>query len=798
MKQQIPLDFNNLGGISNPNGMSASGEFPKGSYFPNGSYDVQMQRMNQPPMQMQQMNQQPPMNYNNNYPPQPSERNPNSINQDLNNLVRSELQSRGISMARSSPKYIREQEQEKKKMLLENIQNQMNLTKNTKIQELMRKRKEDEQYLKDMEKTFPFGRGGGGAPIRDKNGSIIATRRALISDPKYNLMSINVDDDYEDVWGKDKKIGMINFKNRTINMQNYQNPQNNFNNSGRMDMRIGNMMNYPNGGMQRNFSARTMGYNNNNQFNNQPPMYNNDMNGGVYQQNNFGYDNQNNFNNPPPRPYSTRPNNFNMQQQFQPQPQQQFNNGPGPDFNNYNNGPEFNNYNNGQNNFNNNFNNDLNFNNIPVVDQPFVDVAGNPNPNADNAQINISYENYELDEQKKRINKEMYRNDLLNQIQEKENRKILEKKKRQQEELEEEERLKRENEEIERKLEEERNRAKVHTTTTVKDTNTIKPATTIILDAGPSTHTHTKETITKTVIKEPENNKNAEEQLRQINQQEIESRMALNEEILKLRDQMQDQQANLFNQINSLKQETQQANLQRFEALQEIEKLKDELSKQRADEELRRKYVYDVIADDNSKIGGVYSQTHLPDTAIEKVVLPVHTEDQLYYDEKIRHPNRIIGTPKLDELNDNTVKTSSKFIDVDTHNVYNGIETYNNINPSYNKDPDEVDESVTKINNKGYEVNGDFGMLHSYYKEKPTTDAVFQEDVENNIKGNIDTIEDGSLEVNQIYNKNIERLRYLNDIESKLDSMMSKKESSSKENYDDFIGKINSTCTPNY
>ena len=77
----------------------------------------------------------------------------------------------------------------------------------------MRKRQEDEKYLKEMENFFPFGRGGGGAPIRDKNGQIVTSRRALISDPKYNLMNINVDDDYNEVWNKEKKYGLMNFKN---------------------------------------------------------------------------------------------------------------------------------------------------------------------------------------------------------------------------------------------------------------------------------------------------------------------------------------------------------------------------------------------------------------------------------------------------------------------------------------------------------------------------------------------------------------------------------------------------------
>ena len=50
---------------------------------------------------------------------------------------------------------------------------------------------------------YPFGRGGGGAPNRDKSGNINANRRGLISNPKYNFASINVDDDYDDVWNKE-------------------------------------------------------------------------------------------------------------------------------------------------------------------------------------------------------------------------------------------------------------------------------------------------------------------------------------------------------------------------------------------------------------------------------------------------------------------------------------------------------------------------------------------------------------------------------------------------------------------
>ena len=148
---------------------------------------------------------------------------------------------------------------------------------------------------------------------------------------------------------------------------------------------------------------------------------------------------------------------------------------------------------------------------------------------------------------------------------------------------------------------------------------------------------------------------NEQEALEKINQKEMESKMQLNNEILKLREQMKDQQNDLFYQIQYLKQETQNANQQRFEALKEIEKLKDELSQQRADENLRRKYVYEAVINDSKATNNLIEEVHLPGPNKPEIILPVHSEKELYYDEQIRHPNRIIPLPKLTELNENPV-----------------------------------------------------------------------------------------------------------------------------------------------
>ena len=148
------------------------------------------------------------------------------INVGLNKWVKNDLNSLGLHVGRSnSPNTIRISHRDKKKLLLENIQAQINLRKKTKLEELNKRKQEDAKYLQDMVIFYPFGRGGGGAPNRDKSGNINANRRGLISNPKYNFASINVDDDYDDVWNKEKRIGRF-YKNSN----EFSNINNNINN----------------------------------------------------------------------------------------------------------------------------------------------------------------------------------------------------------------------------------------------------------------------------------------------------------------------------------------------------------------------------------------------------------------------------------------------------------------------------------------------------------------------------------------------------------------------------------------
>ena len=604
-----------------------------------------------------------------------------NINLDLNEYVRNKLLSRGITIARSSPYYIKQQqEQERKKTLLENIQNQMNLSRNTKLKELQRKRIEDQKYLKDMINSFPFGRGGGGAPIRDKNGNIVATRRALISDPKYNLISINVDDDFHDVWDKDKRYGLVNFKNRPMNIENFKNEYSNYLNDKYGPNPNRNMNNYNNDmrhTLNRNMSAQQIIPNYMQSIQMNQPMMNVSQvppfrfNNNDYNNNSFSERQYNN--------YSQRSNNM----RYSDYPQRRYN--------------------------------DANISQEQVNE-----------PNIDNAEVNISYDNYELNEETRKRNQESYKDDLLAQIKEKHYRQLMERQKRAQEEKEEEERLKRENEELQKKLlQEKANQSELDVIKTNKGNVLVNSKTEVV-------------------------NENSEAEYNK-KQQEIETRVQLNDEISKLKDQMQQQQMSLFNQINLLRKETEDANKQRFEALREIEKLKDELVKQRTEEDLRRKYVYDVIGRE-----------------------PKGDEDNLLEcSSTLKRPPVVLPVPNPEEMKEGKIKSDSSYIDLDTHNLV-GLERYSH-------QPTESERIETTSSNNGYKINGDYGTLG--------TNKEFEKEIKNDIK----QIEQGEVDVNRIYNKNLQRIRFLNNMEDKFNCIfkMDKTRRPSRQKVDSFIEKMN-------
>ena len=788
--QTIPLDFNNLGGANednnfsqtynnnNYNKMNSMNGYPRGSYV-NESNNINNNINNYGTNDnIQNQNQQ---NFSNTY-------SNNNYNQLRNNNF-SQTMNPNNNFRSPSPREIRMAEQEKKKMLLNNIQSQINLNKQNKLEQMNKNREEDAKYLRDMMVHFPFGRGGGGAPIRDKSGNIVTNRRALISDPKYNLASINVDDDYYEVWNKEKRIGRY-YKNNNNDINN----NNNMNNNNNYNQQLSNTGN--------NF--RGMQYNNNNNNNYQNPYNNNNQN--------YFNENNNNFQQNMGRPYSTNPrymnNKNNMNNNFN---------------NNYNNGQNMDYYPEQENNMypaqdNNNINN--NNNNGYQNNPQFINTLQRPNTQT----ISLTYDNFEvMNNEQQRQMKENYRQDLLNQIQENLERKKLEKLRKKEEEEKEEERLRKEREELYLQEQQEKNKNKQKLDNIRNENNLLIQEKNRNNNKSEFNNLRGQKRILKSNVQTDDNSNIIEkEAFDRIQEKEMESKMQLNNEIMKLREQMKDQQNDLFNQIAFLKQETQNANQQRFEALKEIDKLKDELSKQRNDEILRRKYVYDVVVNEAKDVNNIVQESHLPKNDKPNVVLPVDSEKDIYYEERIRHPNRIIPIPKLTELNEHGVKTDSKFIDIDTHNIVNGLEIYE---PN-NKLISSQDEDY-KINNRGIGIEGDYGTLRGNGNIMRTSDVLMpssndlstnqvnisinnkkintfkniknvetvKEGNSENININLESIDDSNFEVNRIYNKNLERLRYLNDMENnfapKKNYDIFKNNAIEKDNFDEFIKKLN-------
>ena len=448
------------------------------------------------------------------------------INIGLNDWVRNDLESRGLHIGRSiSPRSIRMLQLDKKKTLLENIKAQINMKKKTKLEELNKRKQEDAKYLQDMVIFYPFGRGGGGAPNRDKSGNVLTYRRALISDPKYNFASINVDDDYDDVWNREKRIGRF-----------YRNSPESFNQN-----------------------------NNENYIQNNPLQMNDNENGNNNIQNNYIPNNDYN-------PINNRPYRLSKSMVMD-------------------NNQEPYNYNN-----------------------QFRMSRRTPNNNRNRNEINAYNE---------LLLKLREQNELLKRQLEEERENDRLRKEKEKEEEEEQKNLK---ELKEKRLEE-------------KEENEIN-----IIEEN--NNTYRNKIIEKEII-DPESiilDKNA---IERINRSEIESRNKLNNEIYRLRAQMQDQQMLLFQQISNLKMEAEKANTQREEALREIEKLKLQIYQDNK-EDRQKRYIHHVIVTEDGDKNEKSIQTEQPknnEDTLELNKLLKKNIDRLNYLEEIERLNAIRKSP---------------------------------------------------------------------------------------------------------------------------------------------------------
>ena len=133
-----------------------------------------------------------------------------------------------------------------------------------------------------------------------------------------------------------------------------------------------------------------------------------------------------------------------------------------------------------------------------------------------------------------------------------------------------------------------------------------------------------------------------------MNRSEIESRNKLNNEIYRLRSQMQDQQMLLYQQISNLKSEAEKANSEREEALREIEKLKLQIYQGNKEDKQKRYIHHVIVADDSDKNIEKSIQTEKPknnEDTLELNNLLRKNIDRLNYLEEIERLNRIRKSP---------------------------------------------------------------------------------------------------------------------------------------------------------
>ena len=117
--------------------------------------------------------------------------NRNKKNQIFNNDNINTLNAYSPSM--SSNLDIRANERERKKILLNNIQSQMNLKRQMKLNELNKNKEEDRKYLKDMVEKYPFGNKNKNFNYRYDNN--INTKRPFST---INVNNMNYNEDLDD------------------------------------------------------------------------------------------------------------------------------------------------------------------------------------------------------------------------------------------------------------------------------------------------------------------------------------------------------------------------------------------------------------------------------------------------------------------------------------------------------------------------------------------------------------------------------------------------------------------------
>ena len=366
----------------------------------------------------------------------------------------------------------------------------------------------------------------------------------------------------------------------------------------------------------------------------------------------------------------------------------------------------------------------LNKNNIPYTSVNELPRKYNNKPSI--YEINLSYNTFELTKEQKQRNKQLYKFELLSQIKEKQMKQYLEEQNRINEDKKDEERIRIQNVELQKSFEEEWERKKNDPT----DKFNIKSS------SNKQRNIYNNDNYIDEDLDEDglPINLPPEEKKKILKEREEEKKVR--NELMMLTKQFQEQNDQFMNTINDLQKETKDANAKRFTDLIEIEKIKAELDQKREDERIRKRNMFDNLRYGGDNLRHVMS-------------------DKLQSNEIIN--NSLLNSKEYLLCRDSINNINQKYLPLSSLNIFE-------------KDKEESKEYVYKLKlndeskiNKSNDNNNRTSQKHE----------VIESNLNNNNrinlnKNQIDLLTYPIMEIDHIYNKNLTRLKLLNNIENQM------------------------------
>ena len=371
----------------------------------------------------------------------------------------------------------------------------------------------------------------------------------------------------------------------------------------------------------------------------------------------------------------------------------------------------------------NNYNYSLNNNN----NNPYTYVKYNNKPST--YEINLSYNTFELTKEQKQRNKQLYKSELLSQIKEKQMKQYLEEQNRINEDKKDEERIRIQNVELQKSFEEEWERKKNDPT----DKFNIKSS------SNKQRNIYNNDNYIDEDLDEDGLPKNLPLEEKKKILKEREEKRKVRNELMMLTKQFQEQNVHFINTINDLQKETKDANAKRFTDLIEIDKIKAELDQQREEERIRKRNMFDKLRYGGDNLRYVMS-------------------DKLQSNEIIN--NSLLNSKEYLLCKDSTNDINQRYLPISSLNIFE-------------KDKEESKEYAYKIKlNDESKINKSSNNNNQNMRASQKNEVI-EGNINNNNRINlnqnqIDLLTHPIMEIDHIYNKNLTRLKLLNNIENQM------------------------------